>query len=83
MKWSTNMDEELLDEPEQEQQPTVETFDLSNVTPVNHTFERIVGNQLVCTEHNSLDCPSITVKPTQVLEFDKEGRLQLVDKAPR
>lgn len=71
-----------MDNDKEEEIVNEQVFDLSNLTPIDHVFEHIVGNQLICTLHNSQNCPSITVKPTEVLEFDEDGRLQLVDKAP-
>ena len=73
------MDDEV--ELEEEQQP-VQSFDLSKLQPVNHTFGKIVGNELMCTQHNAPDCPSVIVSPSVVIE-EHGGVLQLVDKAPR
>ena len=73
----------MNDEPlEEEQAVPVQTFDLSQLQPVNHTFGKIIGNELLCTQHNAPDCPSLIVSPTVVIE-EHEGVLQLVDKAPR
>ncbi len=56
-------------------------YDMTDSTPVAHRFDRIIGNQLMCSMHNS-SCPSLTIKPTEVLEYDSKGQLVLVDKAP-
>lgn len=70
------------DEQEEEILQSVQSFDLSKLQPVNHTFGKIVGNELMCTQHNAPDCPSLIVSPSVVIE-EHEGVLQLVDKAPR
>ena len=70
------------DEQEEEIRQSVQSFDLSKLQPVNHTFGKIVGNELMCTQHNAPDCPSLIVSPSVVIE-EHEGVLQLVDKAPR
>lgn len=59
----------------------MQMINLAEATPIDHVFDYIVGNQLTCRGHGG-NCPIITVAPTQVLEFDTDGRLQLVDKAP-
>ena len=70
------------DEQEEEILQSVQSFDLSKLQPVNHTFGKIVGNELMCTQHNAPDCPSLIVSPSVVIE-EHDGVLQLVDKAPR
>jgi len=71
------MDDKTIAETEFEI-PT-ETIDIGAVSPVDHTFDHIVGNQLMCSLHEY--CVSITVSPTAVLEPNEEGELVLVDKA--
>lgn len=53
---------------------------MSDVVAPQHTFNRIIGNQLMCSTHTT--CTSITIKPTEVLEPNENGELVLVDKAP-
>ena len=55
-------------------------YDMRNSVPVEHRFDFIRGNQLLCTLHGN--CVSLTIKPTEVLEPDERGVLHLVDKAP-
>lgn len=59
------------------------TFNIDDFVPQLHRFEKIIGNQLLCTSHTSPDCPRLTIKPTQVLERNSKGELELIDKAPR
>ena len=53
--------------------------DMAAITPTAHRFEKIVGNELRCTLH-AAGCPVIYVKPTQVLERNANGELELIDK---
>ena len=62
--------------------PLEEFYDMNKSVPVQHRFDFIRGNQLVCTLHNSDGCPSMTIKPTEVLERNKHGQLELIDRAP-
>ncbi len=55
-------------------------YDLNESQPMEHRYNHIVGNELRCTMHGEAYCPVIRIKPTQVLELDTEGVLQLVDK---
>lgn len=68
------------DQPENEvQEEATHHFDLSSITPVEHKFDHIIGNQLMCGLHDQ--CTSITISPTAVLESNAQGELMLVEKA--
>lgn len=56
-----------------------QTYDMSQEAPIKHRFEKIIGNELHCILHST--CTVIRIKPTEVLEKDADGNLQLVDKA--
>jgi hypothetical protein len=60
----------------------MQTVDLSAVTPPEHSFDHIVGNQLLCSRHNDA-CTAVYVRPTQVLVKGDDGQFQLIDMAPR
>lgn len=57
-----------------------EYVDMAAVTPTAHRFEQIVGNELRCTLHGDGNCPVLFIKPTEVLEGNEAGELELVDK---
>ncbi len=71
------MDDQEIAEKEFEVAP--ELIDLGAVSPVDHKFDYIVGNQLMCSLHGY--CVSITISPTAVLEANEGGELVLVEKA--
>jgi hypothetical protein len=58
-----------------------QTFDLGALPTITHSFDHIVGNQLMCSAHDM--CTSVTVSPTAVLEPNEKGELVLVEKAVR
>lgn len=58
----------------------VDTFDMNAVTPQEHRFDRIIGNQLQCSLHEN--CVGMFIKPWEVLERNEAGDLILVDKRP-
>lgn len=60
--------------------PATQFYDLSKEHAVKHQHDTIVGNELRCRLHSH--CTVIMIKPTQVLERDANGVLQLVDKDP-
>lgn len=60
--------------------PEPQLYDMSKEQPVKHQHDTIVGNELRCSVHSH--CSVILIKPTQVLERDANGVLQLVDKDP-
>jgi len=65
-------------EPTEDELPETQTIDLSQLPTTTHNFDHIVGNQLMCSLHDT--CTSITVSPTAVLEPNEKGELQLVEK---
>lgn len=66
-------------EPTNEQE-----FDISQQPQMEHRFDKIIGNQLVCTLHDqSTSCPVIFVKPTEVLVKGEDGTLHLFDQLSR
>ena len=65
------------EQPNKPYQPE-QAIDLSQLPDQEHKFQRIVGNRLECVMSGHVD--GIFIKPTQVLERDKKGVLQLVDK---
>jgi hypothetical protein len=73
----------IPDEPEELQQPPAETFDMSKNTPVEHRYDKIIGNELLCTLHENAHCPVIYVKPTEILVRDEEGTLHLYNNMPK
>lgn len=75
------MDDDLEFEDGQETMPETQTFSLTDVPTITHSFDHIVGNQLMCSSHDT--CTSVTVSPTVVLEMNEKGEMQLVDKAVR
>ncbi len=56
-------------------------YDLQSPELIDHRFDKIVGNQLLCSLHPGGICPAIFVKPTEVLEEGADGKLHLIDKA--
>lgn len=60
--------------------PAPQLYDMAKEKPVTHSHDTIVGNELRCSLHAA--CTVILIKPTQVLERDANGVLQLVDKDP-
>jgi hypothetical protein len=60
--------------------PAPQTVDLSQHIPITHSFDHIVGNQLLCSLHET--CGAIFIKPTEVLEHNQQGDFVLVDRAP-
>lgn len=56
-------------------------YDIAAEQALEHKYTRIIGNELRCEEHDGL-CTVIRIKPTQALEMDEHGELQLVDHDP-
>lgn len=56
-------------------------YDMQSVTPTEHKFDHIIGNQLQCSLHEN--CVGLFVPPTQLLERNEKGELVLVDAVVR
>lgn len=71
-----------MDEPTDELlQADAQLFDMSNLPAIHHKFDHIIGNQLMCSVHDT--CTSITISPTAVFEPNAKGDLVLVEKLVR